>query len=113
MLTRRALLVTGALLAGAGCLRDGDGGGEGPSLSSPAFTAGTSIPQKYTCDGDDVSPPLRLRGTPDVESLAFVVEDPDASREDPFVHWLVWNVPSGVEDVPEGIPREPTAEALG
>lgn len=116
MLTRRGLLVMGGLLAGAGCLSNADGsngdGGAGPSFSSPAFTDGTSIPPKYTCDGDDISPPLRLRGTPDIESLALVVDDPDASTEDPFIHWLVWNVPPGIEDIPEAIPHEATVEAL-
>ena len=117
MPTRRGLLVPGGLLAGAGCLSDADAGdrdgGAGPSFSSPAFTAGTSIPPKHTCDGDDVSPPLRLRGTPDVESLALVVDDPDASADDPFVHWLVWNVPPETEEIPGAIPREPTVDALG
>lgn len=116
MLTRRTLLATGGLLAGAGCLGNTDGengdGGPGPSFSSPAFTAGTSIPPKYTCDGDDVSPPLRLRGTPDTESLALVVDDPDAPTDEPFVHWLVWNIPPEIEDVPEAIPREPTVDEL-
>lgn len=116
MPTRRGLLVTGGVLAGAGCLsaverEDGDGGA-GPSVSSPAFTAGTSIPPKYTCDGDDVSPPLRLRGTPDTESLALVVDGPNASTAGPFVHWLRWNVPTEIEDVPEAIPRERTVEEL-
>lgn len=117
MLTRRGLLGTSVLVAGAGCLSDGAGtdeenGDAGPSVSSPAFTDGTAIPTKYTCDGVDVSPPLGLRGTPDAESLVLVVDDPDAPTDDPFVHWLVWNVPPGIEEIPEAIPREPTVEAL-
>lgn len=125
MPTRRTLLATGSLLALAGCLTgtgngdgnengdgDGNGGGAGPSFSSPAFTAGTSIPTRYTCDGADVSPPLRLAGTPDVDSLALVVEDPDAPTDEPFVHWLLWNVPSDTEAVPEGIDPGPTVDAL-
>ena len=111
--TRRAPLATGSLLALAGCLTDaGNGDAPGPSLSSPAFTAGTSIPTRYTCDGADVSPPLVLAGTPDVESLAVVVEDPDAPGDEPFVHWLLWNVPPDTEAIPEGIEPEPTVEAL-
>ncbi|WP_265110911.1 YbhB/YbcL family Raf kinase inhibitor-like protein [Halosolutus halophilus] len=117
MLTRRDLLGAGVLLVSAGCLGEGtDTGngdrGTGPSFSSPAFTGGTSIPPKYTCDGEDVSPPLRLRGTPGTESLAVVVDDPDAPTDDPFVHWLLWNVPPDIEDIPEAIAPEPTVEAL-
>ena len=116
MQTRRSLLLTGGVLAAAGCLNDsidGNGnGGAGLSFSSPAFTAGTAIPQKYTCDGEDVSPPLELRGTPDTESLALVVDDPDAPTDEPFVHWLVWNIPTDIEDIPEAVPRDLTVEAL-
>lgn len=65
-----------------------------------------------TTGGDDISPPLELRGTPDVESLAVVVDDPDAPTDDPFVHWLFWNVPPETETIPEGIPREAPVDAL-
>jgi Raf kinase inhibitor-like YbhB/YbcL family protein len=100
-----------------GCLADDgseDGnGGAGPSFSSPAFTAGTAIPATYTCDGDDLSPPLRLRGTPDTETLALVVADPDVVVDDDFVHGLIWNIPPEIEDIPEGVPRDWTVETLG
>lgn len=115
MPTRRQLLGTGSLLAVAGCLdlgSDPSDGGAGPSLSSPAFVPGTTLPRRFTCDGEDVSPPLRLRGTPDVESLAVVVDDPDAPTDTPFVHWLLWNVPSRTEEIPENVPRELTVAAL-
>ena len=116
MRTRRAPLGTGSLLALAGCLTDAgndiESAGAGPSLSSPAFTGGTSIPTRYTRDGADVSPPLRLAGTPDVESLAVVLEDPDAPSADPFVHWLLWNVPPDAEADPEGIEPGSTVEDL-
>lgn len=115
MLTRRTLLAAASTLALAGCLDEdgGGGGGAGPSLASPAFEVGTSIPAKHTCDGEDVSPPLRIRGTPDgVESLAVVVDDPDAPSESPFVHWLLWNVQPDTEEIPEAVPREPTVSSL-
>lgn len=127
MFTRRSLLATGAVVAGAGCLGEGvedeqsDGGqGEtgpeaedrGVSLSSPAFTAGEPIPERYTCDGEDVSPPLEVSETPEAESAALIVEDPDAPTEEPFVHWLLWNLPPDIEAIPEGIPREQTVEQL-
>ena len=114
MRTRRGFMGTGFLLAVAGCMSKGTetdtgNGGAGPSLSSPAFIPGTMLPVQYTCDGDDISPPLEIRATPGgVETLAVVVDDPDVSTEDPFVHWLLWNVPPGIEELPEDIPREPT-----
>jgi len=124
MPTRRQLIGAGAALAVAGCSSDGtdgtdgtdgiDGsdGGAGPSLSSPAFVPGTPLPARFTCDGEDVSPPLRLRGTPDTESLAVVVDDPDAPTESPFVHWLLWNVPPDTDEIPAAVPGEPTVPAL-
>ncbi|MEF8806905.1 YbhB/YbcL family Raf kinase inhibitor-like protein [Natronomonas sp.] len=120
METRRELIGAATLFVGAGCLGDGNGnrngngdGRAGPSVSSPAFDAGATIPTKYTCDGEDVSPPLRIRGTQDaVESLALVVDDPDAPSETSFVHWLLWNVPPDTEEIPEDIPQEQTVAAL-
>jgi Raf kinase inhibitor-like YbhB/YbcL family protein len=62
------------------------------SLSSPAFHAGSPIPQRYTCDGRDVSPPLRWSRVPSrARSLAVELEDPDAPGG-VFIHWLLWNV---------------------
>jgi Raf kinase inhibitor-like YbhB/YbcL family protein len=55
-------------------------------LTSPAFHAGAAIPRKFTCDGQDVSPPLAWSGAPDgTAALALVVDDPDARG---FVHWV-------------------------
>lgn len=116
MATRRELIAAVTLFVGAGCLGDSNGnrdGGAGPSVSSSAFDVGTTIPTEYTCDGEDVSPPLRIRGTPDgVESLAVVVDDPDAPSETPFVHWVLWNVPPDTEEIPEAVPQERTVSAL-
>jgi Raf kinase inhibitor-like YbhB/YbcL family protein len=59
------------------------------TLSSPAFTAGSAIPQRFTCDGDNLSPPLDWSGVPaGTAELALVVEDPDAPRGT-YVHWIV------------------------
>lgn len=118
MRTRRGFIGSVSLLAVIGCTDNGTetdsgNGGAGPSLSSPAFIPGTMLPAEYTCDGDDNSPPLEIRATPGgVESLAVVVDDPDVSTEDPFVHWLLWNVPPDTEELPAAIPREPTVSAL-
>ncbi|MDK2915653.1 MAG: hypothetical protein PWR25_210 [Euryarchaeota archaeon] len=62
------------------------------------------FPPEHTCDGDDRSPAIRVRGS-DAPYLAVVVDDPDAPRGT-FTHWLAWNIPS-VDEIPEGIPPEP------
>jgi len=68
------------------------------TLDSDAFPAGGDIPPRYTCMGDDVSPPLAWSGVPDgTRSLVLIIDDPDAP--DPrapkmtWVHWLVYNLP--------------------
>lgn len=59
-------------------------------LTSPEFHHGGAIPRRYTCDGDDISPPLTWSGAPDgAVSLALVMDDPDARG---FVHWVVYNL---------------------
>ena len=61
-------------------------------LSSPAFEPNGPIPAKYTCQGENVSPPLEIAGVPDgTRSLALVVDDPDAPIAT-WTHWTVWNV---------------------
>lgn len=75
-------------------------------ISSPAFEDNGPIPEKYTCDGLDVNPPLRITGIPPgTKSLALVVDDPDAQRG-MWVHWVVWNIGPKTEEIPEdGVPK--------
>ncbi len=61
-------------------------------VSSSAFHEGGLIPAKYTCDGDNVNPPLDITGFPaETKSLAIVLEDPDAPIR-PWLHWLAWDI---------------------
>jgi len=70
------------------------------TVASVAFSHGGNIPSKYTCEGENVNPPLEINGIPEhTRSLAVVVEDHDAPNGI-FDHWLVWNIP----------PNEPIAE---
>jgi Raf kinase inhibitor-like YbhB/YbcL family protein len=63
------------------------------TVKSPAFENNKLIPSKYTCDGEEVSPPLIVEGVPEkTRSLALIMEDPDAPAG-LFIHWLVWNIP--------------------
>jgi len=81
-------------------------------ISSPSFTHQGSIPEKYTCQGSDTSPPLAWSGVPpSAKSLALIVDDPDAP--DPsapkmtWVHWVLYNVPPRTTALAEGASRSP------
>ena len=67
----------------------------GLQIYSPAFLENGYIPYKYTCDGENVSPPLHIKGvTGKTRSLVLIMEDPDALVGD-WVHWTVWNMDAG------------------
>jgi Raf kinase inhibitor-like YbhB/YbcL family protein len=78
-------------------------------LTSSAFVDGTEIPSRFTCEGDDLSPPLSWSTTPTgTRSLALIVDDPDAP--DPaaprmtWVHWVLYNLAPDAGGLPEGVP---------
>ena len=72
------------------------------ALTSSAFDAGAEIPTRYTCDGDDVSPPLAWSDAPaGTRSLALVVDDPDAPGGT-FTHWLAWGLKPDAGRLEEG-----------
>jgi Raf kinase inhibitor-like YbhB/YbcL family protein len=77
-------------------------------LTSPAFQDNQPIPKKYTADGQNLSPPLRWTDPPaGTKSFALICEDPDAPRGT-FTHWLNFNLPTEVRDLPEGVLAEAT-----
>jgi len=62
-------------------------------ISSSAFKADGLIPSKYTCDGDNINPPLEIKDIPEnAVCLALIADDPDAPGGT-WVHWVVWNIP--------------------
>lgn len=80
-------------------------------LTSSSFQNQQDIPKKLTCDGDDISPELTWSGAPEgTKSFALIVDDPDAP--DPsnpkmtWVHWVLYNIPSTTNSLPEGISKE-------
>lgn len=78
----------------------------GLKLQSKAFKEGGRIPDKYTCNGDDVSPALSWsKAEADVKSWVLIVEDPDAPRG-VFTHWLIYNLPADTTSLAEGIPKK-------
>lgn len=73
------------------------------SLSSPAFADGAPIPYRFTADGDGVSPPLIWDAPPSgTQSLALIVEDPDAPAPQPIVHAILWRIPPEERALAEG-----------
>ena len=94
------------LVALSGCLQ-GDVK-QGPvevvqmEVQSTAFQQGQAIPKRYTCDGEDLSPPLSLSNVPAAtKSLAIIMDDPDAPGGT-FDHWIAWNVPPSTRELGEG-----------
>lgn len=85
---------------------------DGIDVASPRIRADAAIPSRHTAYGDDVSPGLAWSPVGDACSYALLVEDPDAPRPRPFVHWLAWNIPSSLHELPEGIPRTTRPEAV-
>jgi Raf kinase inhibitor-like YbhB/YbcL family protein len=76
-------------------------------VTSEAFAPAQSIPSKFTADGRNVSPSLRwARLPPGTKELALIVEDPDAPRPEPFVHWVVYKIPATADGLPEGVPNQ-------
>jgi len=80
-------------------------------LTSPNFENQSDMPRKYTCDGADTSPALAWSNIPEgTKSIALIVDDPDAP--DPanprmtWVHWVLYNIPSTVGDLPEGVKED-------
>jgi Raf kinase inhibitor-like YbhB/YbcL family protein len=83
------------------------------ALTSPAFGQGEQIPKKYTCEGDNISPPLRWNGTPDgTGSFVILCHDPDAPGGI-FRHWAVYDIPPDRLELKEGTGVKPCTTACG
>ncbi len=96
MATRVAGVALG-LLIGAG--------GASMELKSQAFQPGELIPAKYTCDGQDISPPLNWSDPPTgTKSFALIADDPDAPAGT-WVHWVIWNIPASTRSLAENVPK--------
>ena len=87
--------------------------GADPTLESPSFGDGASIPARFTCEGANVSPALEVSEVPSgASSLALLVDDPDAPGGT-FTHWLLWDLPASTGTIPEGVPAGGTVASLG
>jgi Raf kinase inhibitor-like YbhB/YbcL family protein len=82
-------------------------------LTSSAFVQGEKIPAMYTCDGDNVNPPLEITGVPlEAKSLVLIMDDPDVPKnvrkDGMWDHWVVFNIPPDTHTIeeasePEGV----------
>jgi Raf kinase inhibitor-like YbhB/YbcL family protein len=74
-------------------------------LTSTAFQESQPIPERHTCDGENLSPPLKWSGVPlGARSLALVMDDPDAPVGT-WVHWVLYDLSTSSTDLPEGLPK--------
>lgn len=77
-------------------------------VTSSAFEEGAMIPKKYTCDAVDISPPLKWANVPEAaKTIAIICDDPDAPVGT-WVHWVLFNLPAKITELPENIPPDKT-----
>src|SRR5215831_9784705 len=89
-------------------------GGTRLLVSSGAFTGGEAIPDKYTQNGDNISPSINwVRGPQGTLSFVVLAEDSGVNRHDPIVHWVVYDIPSTVTSLPSSMPGEDKLENGG
>jgi Raf kinase inhibitor-like YbhB/YbcL family protein len=98
-LLRLALIV---LLGGSAMVAQQQASGKF-TLTSSAFASGATIPNQYTCKGEDPSPALQWSGAPPkTAAFAIIMDDPDAPAGT-WVHWLIWNIPATAQSLPDGV----------
>lgn len=74
-------------------------------IESAAFKANQPVPRRHTGDGEDVSPPLSWHDAPaGVKEFALIMDDPDAPRPQPWVHWVIYKLAPTTTSLPEGVP---------
>jgi Raf kinase inhibitor-like YbhB/YbcL family protein len=88
------------------------------NFTSPAFANGGEVPARYTCDGEDISPPLAWSSVPaNAKSLALIVDDPDApdpaAPQRTWVHWVAYNIPPDASPLAEGVKQLPGGALQG
>jgi len=87
-----------------GCNNDSEDKTMSLSISSSAFNEGDRIPDKYTCEGEDISPQLIWSDTPEgTKSFTLICDDPDAPMGT-WDHWLIYNIPADSEGLSEAVP---------
>lgn len=112
---RRTLLQVGGTtlaLGLAGCITRSRSTAD-LTISSSALTDGGTFPRRFSCDGRGISPPLTVESMPDAtEALAVVARSTVGVLDNPSL-WTCWNIPPETSEIPAGLPRTETLDALG
>jgi Raf kinase inhibitor-like YbhB/YbcL family protein len=108
VLLTRVFWISALLFAGCQASKPvedlGDKGVPAMQVTSGAFSEGGTIPTQCTADGKDVSPPLSWSGAPaTTRTVALVCDDPDAPRAQPWVHWVLFNLPADKKELEEAV----------
>jgi len=91
--------------------RPPDAGRSAMQLSSAAFEPGGRIPDRHTCDGEDLSPPLAWSEAPTgTRSFTLIMDDPDAPPGT-WIHWVLYDLPAGGSGLEEGVPKNASLDS--
>jgi Raf kinase inhibitor-like YbhB/YbcL family protein len=107
------LIISAAItLTFTGMVGAQDGVQANMKISSDDVTEGSNIPSKFTCDGENISPGLRIDGVPQAaKSLMLIVDDPDAPKGT-FTHWLLWNLKTDLKEILTNSPPQDAAQGV-
>ncbi|MBD3292696.1 MAG: YbhB/YbcL family Raf kinase inhibitor-like protein [Armatimonadia bacterium] len=84
------------------------------TVKSSVFREGNELPEKYTADGENISPPLTFVDVPhEAKEVALIMHDPDAPGEGGFTHWLIWDLAPGIPGLPGEIPADEEVDRVG
>ncbi len=116
MMMKRKIILTFVIIIGlcffslfVGC-NERKRGGSNMNLTSSSFSNGDMIPSKYSCDGENISPPLTWTDIPEgTKTFALICDDPDAPAGD-WVHWIMYDIPVEVHELPENIEKIPVLD---